>query len=86
MSRAAENHPDTLLGALRPPATLVGAREKAEWAEPLVTLLQAQGHNPRQTQELGETAWVPHPGCPRRDSWGPFPVTRNTTLTSVKCF
>lgn len=66
MSGAAENHPDTHSGTLRPPATLAGAREKAECAEPRVTLLQAQGHGPRQTQELGEMAWVPRPGCPRR--------------------
>ena len=59
MSGAVENHPDTHSGTLRPLATLVGAREKAEWAEPLVMPLQAQRHDPRQTQELRETAWVP---------------------------
>lgn len=38
-------------------------REKAEWTEPLVTPLQAQGHDALQTQELGETAWAPRPGA-----------------------
>ena len=64
MSGASENHPDRRSGTLRPLATLEGDREKVQWAEPLVTLLQAQGHNPWQTQELRETAWVPHSGCP----------------------
>lgn len=64
MSGASENHPDRRSGTLRPPATLAGDREKVQWAELLVTLLQARGHDPWQTQELGEMAWVPRPGCP----------------------
>ena len=54
MSGASKHHS----GTLRPLD-----REKAEWTEPLVTLLQAQGHDALQTQELGETAWVPRPGA-----------------------
>lgn len=69
--------------------------------EPLVTPLQAQGHDALQTQELG-SAWAPAlvPEMPaaekgaafcgaaagRRSVGASLPVTRNATLTSVKYF
>ena len=84
MSGASENHPDRRSGTLRPLATLEGDREKVQWAEPLVTLLQAQGHNPWQTQELRETAWVPHSGCPALGAHPGCP--RHPLPTAGTCF